>query len=767
MPAVSRRDDPPAERAERLGRFELVERIGFGGMAEVYRARLVGPAEFSKTVVIKRALPQFRSDPLMTRMFVEEARIAAAADHDNIAKVYELGRAEDGQYFMVMEYIDGTDLDELLQGAAERGLKVPTWFTVHVVAQTLEALSFVHNLTDERGRPRNVVHRDATPSNIFVSKIGQVKLSDFGVAHFAGKSPTTQAGQLKGKIAYMSPEQLRAREIDARADLFSVGVVLWEALTQERLFGHLNEMRAMMAICDPERPAPSSRVPDLPPRLDEVCAKALALDREDRYPTAEAFQSDLLDVLHTLRPPVRPRDVKSVIEQLAGRRPPAEETRARAPLPDLEKSFLVPIDELDLDAEPAEAGPDTLKSEAIARPEPGRALPPEAPTPPAAPRTPRAPELDRTDADLLATVDEAHEPAIAMEIDELRALMAHRQDGAGPPTQPMPQLHPVVGAAEVEIEDSSEQTVAGRTLDDPASRPAPAVLRVRAGPGRPAEPTAWADVVVRARRSAEAGAGLEVAARGDDFVPLAELGRLTGQDLAYELEPPSNVTVVGQLSQRSLTAVLARLGVDRSTGVLTVARPSDGGWYELEVHQGRPCRVISPVPATQLPALLAEHSPLAPEQIADLCARAVAERAPLDALVRQMHGPDFSHGPFMQARLRVLFDWPEGDYTFNADLTRPQAAQAFAPSLCALLPDLVEQTFATERLTRRLAPLLRRKLVPDPRLLTAQALFTPDQRGVISKLVEAPVERALPAAPAARRGVLALVYVLLEGGLAT
>ncbi|CAN0575860.1 unnamed protein product, partial [Laminaria digitata] len=241
------------------------------------------------------------------------------------------------------------------------------------------------------GQPRNVIHRDATPSNIFVSHLGQVKLSDFGVADFVGKSPTTQAGQLKGKLAYMSPEQLRARALDARADVFSVGVVLWEALTQERLFGHLNEMQAMMAICEPSRPPPSTRVSGLTPRIDEICAKALALDRKDRFPSAEAFQAELLDVLHTLHRPVRPSDVQQVLEQLAGKQPPAPETQADAPEPTRDKSFLVPIGDFGADLDESFSGPDTVKSERSVVPPDPPTPPPPAPPPPPPPPPPRPP----------------------------------------------------------------------------------------------------------------------------------------------------------------------------------------------------------------------------------------------------------------------------------------------------------------------------------------------------------------------------------------
>ena len=338
-------DNPTPDQPVSCGRYQLVERIGYGGMAEIFRARLAGPNGFSKTVVVKRILPRLLDDDMIVKMFVEEARIAAAADHDNIAKVFELGKADDGGYFIVMEYLAGIDLEMLMRSAAQRSLQVPIWFTLQVVSEVLEALSFVHSLVDDQGRPRNVIHRDVTPSNIFVTYLGRVKLSDFGIADFAGKTPTTVAGQLKGKLAYMSPEQLNARTLDQRSDLFTVGVMLWEMLTQQRLFGQLNEMQAMLAICDGERTPPSQIRSDVPEALDEIALKALATDRDQRFGTAAEFQSALLDLLHEMRGPVRQSDVKHVVQVLLGREEPDLETVASAVTVDPNASFLLRLDQ--------------------------------------------------------------------------------------------------------------------------------------------------------------------------------------------------------------------------------------------------------------------------------------------------------------------------------------------------------------------------------------------------------------------------------------
>ncbi|MCK6549450.1 serine/threonine protein kinase [Myxococcota bacterium] len=319
----------PNDRAARrllAGRYELLDRIGIGGMAEVFRARLPGPSGFEKIVVIKRILPRQADDPNAVQMFVEEAKLTAAANHDNITQVFELGQTDDGEYFIVLEHVDGTDLAQLLHTATAHDLRIPVWLTLHVYAEVLEALSFLHALKDARGRPMSIVHRDVTPSNVLLSKLGKVKLSDFGIAHFLGKTSTTVAGQLKGKLQYMAPEQLENRPLDHRADLFSVAVGLWECLAQRPLFPG-RDPEVMLAICEGRRPRLGDVITDVPPELDLVLARALSIARDDRYATAAELQGHLLAVLERLRPGLRRADVRTAIAKLLA--PRRDDTAAR------------------------------------------------------------------------------------------------------------------------------------------------------------------------------------------------------------------------------------------------------------------------------------------------------------------------------------------------------------------------------------------------------------------------------------------------------
>ncbi|MFO0727379.1 MAG: protein kinase [Myxococcota bacterium] len=336
-----------AELPRRYGKYELLERIGEGGMAEAFRARLPGAAGFEKILVIKRILPHLAKNERFLQMFVNEAKLAARLQHQNIVHVFELGETDSGELFMAMEYVQGHDLRAILEMAAERVLRIPVWFSVHAMMQALNGLAHAHELVDENGRPLGVIHRDVTPSNVFVSFLGEVKLADFGVAKainqlMAPGPSDTQGGQLKGKTSYMPPEQIQGLSLDPRADVFSAAVVLWELLTQRRLFGGRGDFEIMLAICEEPRPEPSRFNSAVPPELDAIVLRALEPDRERRYPTARAFHEALLEVMTWYRPKLLPADVRHVVEVLAGRRPsdpvlgadiPSEPSSADEPIP--------------------------------------------------------------------------------------------------------------------------------------------------------------------------------------------------------------------------------------------------------------------------------------------------------------------------------------------------------------------------------------------------------------------------------------------------
>src|SRR5271166_4339284 len=234
----------------RLGPYELLRRIATGGMAEVYVARRAGPHGFQKTMAVKRILPQYARDADFVAMFVDEARVCARLTHPNIVQVFDFGE-QDGELYMAMEFVDGTTGARVIRAAAslDQG-EVPLDVCLHVALSILRALDYAHSARDDAGKPLALVHRDVSPGNVLIDRSGAVKLTDFGIARAAEIERRTDAGQLKGKLGYMSPEQVLGRELDARSDIFTMGIVLGEMLILRPLFGGGKELDVLIRIRD-------------------------------------------------------------------------------------------------------------------------------------------------------------------------------------------------------------------------------------------------------------------------------------------------------------------------------------------------------------------------------------------------------------------------------------------------------------------------------------------------------------------------------------
>jgi serine/threonine-protein kinase len=281
-------DDRPLA-GERFGKYQLVRELASGGMAQVFLAVHQGLEGFNRVVAVKRVLPQMSASPEFVQMFLDEARLAARLEHPNIVRTYEFG-VEAGHYFIVMEYLAGEDLNTVLNRAATTGHLLPIQFVSGVVSRVCAGLHFAHELLEADGRPLGLVHRDVSPGNIVVTYFGEVKLIDFGVAKAATNVVRTRAGMLKGKVSYMSPEQLRSRGVDRRSDVFSTGVVLWELLAGARLFARDNDAATLYAILDEGIPSLHAYRSDVPDELAGIVERALASAPEDRWATAEDMQ---------------------------------------------------------------------------------------------------------------------------------------------------------------------------------------------------------------------------------------------------------------------------------------------------------------------------------------------------------------------------------------------------------------------------------------------------------------------------------------------
>ncbi len=283
--------------AQTFGKYQILERIATGGMAEIYRARLEGIAGFQRTFAIKRILPHLSQDQDYIAMLVEEAKIAGLLSHANIVQIVDLGQV-DGAWYLAMEYVDGPDLGAVMMRAREKGLVLPVPHAAFVALELLKGLDYAHQRTVMRGGrpvPLHIIHRDISPPNILLSMQGEVKLTDFGIARAAHKVLETQAGIVKGRFDYMSPEHAAGgKDIDQRSDLFSVGVVLYEMLTGEHPFRDETEIGTLERVREGTYEPASARNPDVPQSLDRIVARALEVDRRSRFNTATAFK-DALD----------------------------------------------------------------------------------------------------------------------------------------------------------------------------------------------------------------------------------------------------------------------------------------------------------------------------------------------------------------------------------------------------------------------------------------------------------------------------------------
>lgn len=273
---------------QKLGPYELVRPIATGGMAEVYLARRDGPHGFTKTVALKRILPQLARDQDFVAMFIDEARVCAQLSHPNLVQVFDFGEAG-GELYMAMEFVDGTNCAKAVRKAAAMSETVPLDAALHVVVSVLRGLEYAHAAVDLNGVPLGLVHRDVSPGNILMARSGAVKLSDFGIARADDFERRTEEGQLKGKLGYMSPEQVTGRQVDARSDLFTLGIVLAELLIARPLFGTGNELDVLMRIRDADLTVFERFSTHLPDDMRGIVRRALAQGPDDRYQTGAEF----------------------------------------------------------------------------------------------------------------------------------------------------------------------------------------------------------------------------------------------------------------------------------------------------------------------------------------------------------------------------------------------------------------------------------------------------------------------------------------------
>jgi serine/threonine-protein kinase len=305
-----------------IGRYRIHRCIGQGGMGTVYLGSISGPGGLSRSFAIKTLRPKLSLDGIYMDMLLDEARIAGMLHHPNAVGVQEVG-VDDGRYFLAMDYVAGEHLGRILESTGERGMRLPVACVLHLIATACDALHAAHELCDPEGRFLGVVHRDVSPQNLIVGCDGVLRVTDFGIAKALDQLSRTLPGYSKGKSSYMSPEQSALQLVDRRSDVFSLGVVLWEALTGERLFSSNNPLKTAELIRRQQIPAPSSIRRELSRRLDAIVMCALERDRDRRFPTARDFGCALLRHLWENAPLVTPAEIARLVH-----RPPVEAARS-------------------------------------------------------------------------------------------------------------------------------------------------------------------------------------------------------------------------------------------------------------------------------------------------------------------------------------------------------------------------------------------------------------------------------------------------------
>jgi serine/threonine protein kinase len=291
---------PAAEQA--YGPYSLLERIAVGGMAEVFKAKRTGVEGFEKVLAVKRILPHLSDNKEFVEMFIDEAKMVAGLTHPSIVQIYDLGKI-DRSYYIAMEYVHGRDLRSIVKRVKDKGLRLPMDLAALIAQRVCAALEYAHRKKDERGRAMRIVHRDVSPQNILISFEGEVKLTDFGIAKAATKASQTERGALRGKLLYMSPEQAWGKPMDRRSDLFSLGIVLYEMLTERQPFLGQSEIGILEAVRECRVAPPRSSNPRIPERLEAVVLRTLEREPDHRYQDAGELARDLERALPDRKPP--------------------------------------------------------------------------------------------------------------------------------------------------------------------------------------------------------------------------------------------------------------------------------------------------------------------------------------------------------------------------------------------------------------------------------------------------------------------------------
>ncbi|NMO18047.1 protein kinase [Pyxidicoccus fallax] len=445
-----------------MGKYQLMRKLATGGMAEVFLAKSSGPLGFEKHLVVKRILPHLAEDPQFVEMFLAEAKLAARLNHANIVQIFDFGM-EGGSYFIAMEYVDGVDLRTLKRRAKHQGTSIAFPLCARLLSMACEGLAYAHELVDSAtGQPLNLIHRDISPDNIFVSKTGGLKILDFGIAKATTAGLRTQSGVLKGKVPYMPPEYLLGEPIDARTDIYALGVVLFELVAGRRPYRSDNDARLIQAVLNEPLPDIRDLRQGVPEQLVQILSRALAKHPHRRYGSCREFHADLERFLYLYSEPVGAIQIAAFVREMSGPLPPeaANESVPTTPEPRL----LLENNEME-----------APKSVVTRRDRtPGASKPPvEAPSPP-----PEVTEVEtkQVTVPVTAPLPAPPPPRAATPLPRARPLPATREEEAVPSPRPAEPRSPAVVPKPAQPVSKPHPTVARPApvaKAPPAARPLP------------------------------------------------------------------------------------------------------------------------------------------------------------------------------------------------------------------------------------------------------------------------------------------------------
>lgn len=693
------------------GNYEFLRLLGVGGMAEVYLARTTGAQGFEKLVVVKRLLARLVPSERFVGMFVGEAKLAVRLQHANIVQVHSLEEF-DGRPFIVMEYVHGQDLFSVLQRAQASRSNLPVDFGLHCLTEMLKGLGCAHIAVDADGQPLNLVHRDVTPSNVFISYDGEVKLGDFGVAHSTG---AVQPSELRGKLGYLAPEATQRQHLDARADLFSAGVMLWEILAQRPLFSAATEGDTLRRLRDYQPEPPSVHNPRVPPDLDRLALKALAKDPACRFQTAAQFEEALSDYLYARGLRWTRRRIADVMQALFSTecQPVAVPPPSPRPQPDASAAAAEPSEELDDFSDETTRKINRALAGMIHTPARPPGSQPESPS-----RWPEvadgSPEWEVSDT--LVDPEAAHRA-------ESELILVYRHGSERPRSYAVPSL-------------------IGLLVDRPSE-----ILQLGLVAGRP--------------------------------LPLAEFGRLCHWDSLVGLnEPDQTPDAESHFGEVSITRLLYELTVRRTTGLVVIEGGGGPDRRLLYLDGGYPLYVASDQPTDGAPALLLQHKMVDPHLLYRGLVRTISEQLPLDRALALAAGEqggrqvDRMFSAVVRSRLFEVFGWREGRYRIFAGAVPSLRLASRVPPLLGILVRAVQRALTVDDLTALLEPRGQTALfrVPGRDGHLAALHLKPAEQAVVDAIdgqcdLHQLLEQLGCTSEEQQRNALAVLYVLAETGL--